>query len=139
MAKTLATIFGVILVLLGLLGFVSNPLIGVNALFAADAVHNLIHIILGAILLIVAFWAESGSMLWLKIIGVVTFLLGLIGIFSVPSSGGLLLGIAWTNGAANWLHLVIGIIIFAGAYWGKEKMMPPPTGMGMPPMQRPSM
>ena len=39
MAKTLAIILGVILVLLGLLGFISNPLIGVNSLFATDGVH----------------------------------------------------------------------------------------------------
>jgi len=122
MAKTLAIIIGVILVLLGLLGFVSNPLIGMNALFAADGVHNLIHIVLGAILLIVAFWSSEDSILWLKIIGAVVFLLGLIGIFTVPSAGGMLLGIAYTNSASDWLHLIAGIVIFAAGMYGKDGM-----------------
>ncbi len=130
MAKTLAIILGVILVLLGLLGFISNPLIGMNALFATDGVHNLIHIVLGAILLIVAFWSSKDSVLWLKIIGAVVFLLGLIGIFTVPSAGGMILSIAYTNGASDWLHLIAGVIIFAAGMYGKDG-----TEEGMPPMQ----
>ena len=120
MAKTLAIILGVILVLLGLLGFISNPLIGVNSLFATDGVHNLLHIVFGAILLIVAFWSSKDSILWLKIVGAAVFLLGLIGILTVPSVGGMLLGIAFTNGASNWLHLIAGIVIFVAGMYGKD-------------------
>ncbi|MHB1770034.1 MAG: DUF4383 domain-containing protein [Minisyncoccota bacterium] len=130
MAKTLTLIFGVILVLLGLLGFISNPLIGANALFVADAAHNLIHIILGAILLAVALWASESSVLWLKLIGVATFLLGLIGIFTVPAIGGTLLGIAGTNGASNWLNLIAGILIFSAGKYGTDDGY-----RGAPPMQ----
>ncbi len=130
MAKTLTLIFGVILVLLGLLGFISNPLIGANALFVADGTHNLIHIILGAILLAVAFWASESSVLWLKLIGVVLFLLGLIGVLTVPSIGGTLLGIAGTNGASNWLNLIIGVFLFIAGKYGKDD-----ARNGMQPMQ----
>ena len=130
MAKMLAIILGVILVLLGLLGFISNPLIGANSLFVADGVHNLIHLVFGAILLIVAFWSEKDSSLWLKIIGVVVFLLGIIGILTLSSDGGMLLGIAYTNGASNWLHLVAGVVIFiAGTYVRNE------TEENTPPLQ----
>lgn len=125
MAKTLTVIFGVILVLLGALGFVSNPLIGANALFAADTAHNIVHIILGAILLLVAFWYGERSELWLKIIGAVTFLLGLIGLMTVPSTGGSLLGIAYTNGASNWFHLVAGAVVFVALVYGREERQPP--------------
>ena len=130
MAKTLTLIFGVILMLLGLLGFISNPLIGANALFVADGAHNLIHIILGAILLAVAFWSSESSVLWLKLIGVITFLLGLIGVLTVPAIGGTLLGIAGTNGASNWLNLVAGALIFAAGKYGKDEMQ-----NGAPPVQ----
>jgi len=122
MAKTLAIILGVILVLLGLLGFISNPLIGANALFAADGVHNLIHVVFGAILLVVALWSSKDSILWLKIIGAVVFLLGLIGVFTVPSEGGMLLGIAYTNGASDWLHLIAGAVIFIAGMYGKDAL-----------------
>lgn len=128
MAKTLTIIFGVILALLGLLGFTSNSLIGANALFAADSAQNLIHIILGAVLLIVALWASESSVLWLKIIGAVTFLLGLIGIFTVPSAGGSLLGIAASNGASNWFHLIAGAVIYIAGIYGtddKDTLTPP--------------
>jgi len=130
MTKTFALIIGVILVLLGFLGFVSNPLIGANALFVADGVHNLIHVVLGAILLIVAFWSGKDSALWLKIIGATAFLLGVIGIFTVPSSGGMLLGIAYTNGASDWLHLIAGVVIFIAGTYGKDA-----AEEDMPPMQ----
>jgi len=120
MAKTLTIILGVILVLFGLLGFTSNSLIGTNALFVADMAHNIIHIVLGAILLTVAFWSSKDSVLWLKIVGSVTFFLGLIGILTVPSIGGTLLGIIYTNGASNWLHLIAGIVIFIAGIYGKE-------------------
>jgi len=130
MTKTFAIIIGAILVLLGILGFISNPLIGANALFATDGVHNLIHIVFGAILLIVAFWSSRDSVLWLKIIGSVVFLLGLIGILTVPSIGGMLLGIAYTNGASNWMHLIAGIVIFVAGMYGKDGIEE-----GIPPMQ----
>ena len=130
MAKTLAIIFGVILVLLGLLGFVSNPLVGAGAVFLADTMHNVIRVVLGAILLAVAVWSPDSSARWLKVIGAVVFLLGLIGLFTVPSAGGMLLGIAETNGASNWLHLVAGLVIFiAGMYsnGGEMSMSSPGT------------
>ncbi|HUY62429.1 MAG TPA: hypothetical protein VMV50_01390 [Candidatus Paceibacterota bacterium] len=143
MTKTLAIIFGIILVLLGLLGFTSNPLIGANALFAADAMLDSIYIILGAILLIVAFWASESSRVWLKIVGVITFLIGLIGLFSVPSAGGMLLGIAYANGASNWLNLVAGVVIFIAGMYGKDGAAPagggmsPPSGSAQMPPEQP--
>ncbi|MCX6787339.1 MAG: DUF4383 domain-containing protein [Candidatus Kaiserbacteria bacterium] len=122
MAKTLTIIIGVILTLLGLFGFVSNPFIGINAPFAADAAHNIIHIILGAILLVVVFWSSKNAVLWLKIIGAITFLFGLIGVLTVPSTGGTLLGIAATNGASDWLNLIAGIVIFIAGMYGKDSI-----------------
>lgn len=52
MAKTLAAAFGVILLLLGLVGFVSNPLVGANALFEANNAMNWLHLLLGAAMFI---------------------------------------------------------------------------------------
>jgi uncharacterized membrane protein len=112
-------ILGVILALLGLLGFISNPLIGANALFGANAAHNLIHIVLGAILLIVAFRFNKSSALWLKIIGAIMFFLGLIGVLTVPSAGGMVLGFVAANGASNWLNFVAGIVIFIAGMQGQ--------------------
>lgn len=130
MEKTTTAIFGVILTLLGVLGFVSNPLIGANALFVADAMHNVIHIVLGVTLLVAAFRAGRYNSFWLKGTGFVLFLLGLVGILLVPSAGGLLFGIAMTNGSTDWFHLVAGIVIFIGSVYGKDDSPAAPQASG---------
>ena len=43
MAKRLAMIFGVVFVLVGLLGYVDNPLVGPVGMFATNGTHNLAH------------------------------------------------------------------------------------------------
>lgn len=117
MTTRFATIFGVILLLLGFLGFVSNPLIGSDALFASDSTHNLLHILLGAILLGVAYWSRDNALLWLRIVGGVLAVLGLLGLLMVPTLGGTLLGLIYTNGAYNWFHLAMGAaMLFAGVH-----------------------
>ena len=125
MAKTFTTIFGTILILLGFLGFASNPLIGNNAFFVTDSVHNLIHLIFGAILLIVVLWSDENSAFWLEFVGMLIFLLGLIGLLATPSSGGMLLGIAATNGASNWMHIIGGAAIFFAGKYGKDAVSTP--------------
>jgi len=117
MTKRLTTIFGVILLLLGVLGFVSNPLIGTDALFAADGTHNLMHAVLGAVLLGIVSWYPTSPSLGLRLIGGLLIILGIIGLVSVPTLGGTLLGIFYTNGAYNWLHIALGAsMLFASEY-----------------------
>ena len=132
MVKTPTIILGTILMLIGLLGFVSNSLIGTNALFATDATHNIGHIFFGAILLIVVFWFGRNVLLWLKIIGVMIFLLGLVGVLTVHSTGGILLGIAYTNGASNWFHIIAGLFIFILGFYFKNT-----PNIGMSPKRSP--
>ena len=55
MAKLFAIILGSILALLGLLGFVSNPFVGANALFAANNATNWLHLVLGAAIYVSTF------------------------------------------------------------------------------------
>lgn len=52
MAKRFLLIFGCLFTLLGLVGFVSNPLIGAHALFATNAATNWLHLVIGAALLL---------------------------------------------------------------------------------------
>jgi len=129
MAKTLAIIFGVIFVLLGLLGFVPNPLVGANALFDTNMMHDLVHLIIGVALLLVAFYAPTQSALWLKIIGAVYLVIALLGFFTASP----LLGLLEVNGADNWLHFILGIVLVAAGYWSKDESAPPivaPSALG---------
>lgn len=128
MAKTLAMVFGVVFVLVGILGFVQNPIVGMGALFETDMMHNLAHILLGLILLVVAFAAAGKSALWLKILGVVYLLLAVLGFLMVPD-GGSLLGLVATNSADHWLHVVLGLVLVAAGFASKGgKSAMPATG-----------
>lgn len=130
MAKTLALIFGAILILVGLLGFVGNPLVGTGALFETDSAHNILHVLIGLILLAVALWYSGASALWLKIIGIVFLLLAIIGFLSI-SGMGQLLGLVEINDADNWLHLVLGIVLLLAGIYAKDEGQPMKPGMPM--------
>jgi hypothetical protein len=114
MAKTFAILFGAVFVLVGLLGFVENPLVGPGAIFHTDALHNIVHLLFGVILLAVAFWSPEASAKWLKIEGVIYLILAALGLLMIPD-GGALLGLVEMNNADHWLHIVLAVaLILAG-------------------------
>jgi hypothetical protein len=117
MAKTLAYVFGVVFVLVGLLGFVENPLVGMGAIFETDMLHNLVHILFGVILLLVAAKAAGKVALTLKVLGVVYLILAILG-FLVE---GPLLGLVAANHADHWLHVVLGVVLVGAGFMGKGK------------------
>lgn len=121
MAKTLAIVFGIVFVLVGLLGFVPNPIVGANGIFVTNTLHDLVHLLFGIILLLVAFMAPMKSALWLKILGIVYLLLAVIGFVLVPS-GGPLLGLVDTNMADHWLHVVLGVVLLAAGFAPNQDM-----------------
>ena len=123
MAKKLALLFGVVFLLVGLLGFVENPLVGMGAIFETDLMHNLVHILFGVVLLVVALKAPVKSGLWLKVLGVVYLVLAVLGFLMVPE-GGALLGLVNANGADHWLHIVLGLVLLVGGFMASGKGMP---------------
>lgn len=106
MAKTSAIIFGIILVLAGILGFFTNPVVG---LIAASTLSNIIHIILGLILLIVA--AKPGAGMTLKVIGIIYVIWGILALVGVTA-----------DHVTGWTYLVIGIIVAALGFASKKGM-----------------
>ena len=110
-AKLAAIVLGIVFVLVGLLGFVNNPVLG---LFAVNTSHNLIHIISGLVLLAGAY-SSLGSGLALKIVGIVYALIAIIGFFMV-SVDGMLLGFITMNDADKWLHVVLAVVILAAGF-----------------------
>ena len=122
MTKTLAKIFGVVFVLVGLLGFVMNPIVGQVGFFHANVAHDLVHLLLGIVLLVCSKNGQQAAT-WLKIVGVVYLVVALLG-FLMPMDGmGMtnLLGFVSINGADNYLHLVLGIVIFLCGFAPKAK------------------
>ena len=99
--KTWAWIIGVILVLVGIWGFLSEPILGI---FATNTWHNLVHLITGLVFI----WAGAKNMAkptntWLGLIYVLVGILGFFGILTF-------LAVAGGNDPDNWLHIGIGVI-----------------------------
>ena len=111
MARTVAAVLGVVYVVAGLGGFVlDSPLFG---LFEVNALHNIVHIVLGAILLYGATSTEVAIMAN-RGVGAVLVLLGLLGIVSADGFGLVPLG-----GNDIWLHLATGAILLGSGFVGE--------------------
>lgn len=113
MAKKCAMILGWILIILGVLGFVSNPIIGSGpgAFFLSDTAHNLVHLVSGAVLLWAAYAGGGKSAMVLKVVGGVYLLIALLGFFAPSTLSGLMM----MNGHDNWLHLILaGLLLWGG-------------------------
>jgi hypothetical protein len=99
--QTWAKTIGVILPLVGVWGFFTTSILGI---FSVNALHNIVHLVTGAIFAWAGFGAGAPVKDVNKWLGVVYLLVGVVGFFGVLDA---LLGL---NAADNWLHLVIGAI-----------------------------
>jgi len=113
-ARTAALAIGIIFIVVGLLGFIDNPIIGSsdNAMFHADTVHNLVHIVSGLLFVLIASAAPASASTVMVIFGIVYLLIGILGLTSVGADGmAKVLGFLHVNAADNYLHIALGIII----------------------------
>lgn len=136
MAKTFAIILGIIVLVAGLLGFISNPLVGAAGFFMTNGALDIVYIVIGLVLLAVALWAPAQSGMWLKVAGVVYLVIWILALVM----GSPVLGILATSRATDWLHLLLGILMLAAGFWGKESGtlsagMPMSGGMNNMPAQ----
>lgn len=108
MLKNIAIAYGVVFVVVGILGFIpavtpEGRLIG---LFEVNTLHNLVHLATGVVALIVA-WSGLGAIqMFFRVFGVIYALVALLGFVS----GGALLGLVANNQADTWLHVVIAAV-----------------------------
>lgn len=106
MLKTVAKIFGVVLIMIGILGFVpaftpNNHLFGV---FHVDTLHNFIHLGSGITALLAGFISVRAARLYFQIFGVIYALVALLGLVYMDND---ILGILANNMADVLLHIVI--------------------------------
>ena len=114
-SKTASIIIGLAFLAVGGLGFVSNPVIGEshNAIFHADTTHNMVHIVSGLLFVLVALAMPANAGIFCKIFGTVYLFLGVLGLIQFGTDGmGKLLGFLHVNGADNFLHIGLGLVIF---------------------------
>ena len=106
MLANISKVFGVVFLLVGILGFVpaltpDGHLLGI---FAVNGVHNRIHLPSGAVALAAGFSGYKASKLYFQVFGVVYGLVTLLGFFYMDMP---ILGIVAHNTADIFLHLVI--------------------------------
>jgi hypothetical protein len=111
-AKNAAILFGVVFLLVGVLGYVPNPIVGPDAIFATNSLHNVIHLISGIALLAGAY-TSLGSSMMLKIVGAVYGLVAICGFFMVMD--GMMMGVM-INEADKWLHVALAVVILAAGF-----------------------
>lgn len=101
-----ALVFGIVYVLVGLLGFV-GPLAPDGALlgiFGINPLHNIVHLAVGALLLFGSTSAANAKTINL-VVGVVYLLVGVLGLFNI-----LVPDLINHNAADTGLHLVSGAL-----------------------------
>jgi hypothetical protein len=113
LVRTVAVVFGVVYVLAGIAGFVlDSPLFG---LFDVNLVHNVVHILLGAVLLYGS-TSTSTALMTTRAVGALLVLLGILGI---PFPDGF--DIVPLSGNDIWLHLASGVIMLAAGFMGANE------------------
>jgi hypothetical protein len=114
MTKQIAALFGVVFLIVGVLGFVltgtSQDMSMLLGLFPVNLVHNCVHVLFG-IWGLVAARSLGAATAYCKIGGVIYLLLGVLGFVMADP----VLGLVPLGGNDRWLHLVIGAVLsYAG-------------------------
>lgn len=127
MAKSLAMVFGIVLVLVGVLGFVpgittDGMLLGI---FMVDSLHNIIHLATGLAALAAA-WGMYSHRLFYQVFGVVYAVVAVVGFVQ----GDTVLGLIMTNMADHVLHLVLAAVFLYFGFMAKASGMSSGMGMG---------
>lgn len=109
MLSKAAKIFGAVMILVGILGFVpglapNGHLLGV---FHINTAHNFVHILTGAVALWVGYVSEHASKLFFLTFGIIYGLVAILGFIAVDRP---VLGFIANNIADAWLHVAIAAV-----------------------------
>ncbi|MDJ0324968.1 DUF4383 domain-containing protein [Cryobacterium sp. PH31-AA6] len=124
--RLVATVFGAVYLLVGLLGFAVTGGISFIAtegglllgLFAVNPLHNVAHLLIGAALLIAGLSSVSAAKAVNTTIGAVYLLLGIVGFFIASTA----LNILALNTPDHFLHLASALVLL-GAGLATDKVV----------------
>jgi len=122
--RLVATIFGAVYLLVGLLGFAFTGGVGFVAtkgglilgIFEVNPLHNIAHLLIGAALLIAGLTRAAAAKAVNITVGAVYLLLGIVGFFLVGTGANILA----LNTPDHFLHLVSAIVLL-GVGLGAER------------------
>ena len=123
--RLVATVFGAVYLLVGLLGFFyveGIPFAGPNptnsgsnlilGIFEVNPLHNVAHLLIGAALLIAGLASAAAARGTNITIGAVYLLLGIVGFFlAAPNNGTSALNFLALNTADQFLHLATAVVL----------------------------
>jgi hypothetical protein len=109
--RTAGLFLGIVFIVVGILGFIPNPIVSPTGIFVVNAAHNIVHLLSGAVILAGVF--SFGSALGLKIIGIVYAIVAVLGLVM---GGDMLLGMIAMNMADHWLHVALAVIILLAGF-----------------------
>ncbi len=114
---TVSLIYGVVFTAVGILGFTPNPVISEVGIFTTNAVHNLIHVLLGVTFILGAIQLPGYESRLLKLLGLGGIAVTLLGFLT---DGDMMLGVIHVNEADHWLHLGLALIVLASGFLFKD-------------------
>jgi hypothetical protein len=124
MAKTIATILGVVFILFGIVGFLSHDFLGTHL----TSVHNVIHLVSGAIALYFGVAGTlAGARLFCIVFGLVYALLGVAGFLLGGGEDRLFnIGTFLTFGTMDHVvHVLLGAVFLIGGFLTKADVSAP--------------
>ena len=122
-ARMAAIVLGVVLAVVGVLGFFDNPIVSGAvdattgapvAIFFVNTPHTIVHLVSGLFLLAGA-WTALGSVVALRILGIIYVVIVILGFVGDGSSLAVLTFVS-NNGADNWLHVAVAVVLLAAGF-----------------------
>ena len=115
--RLVATVFGAVYVLVGLLGFAVTGGVGFIAtdgglllgIFAVNPLHNVAHLLIGAALLVAGIAGARAAKAVNVTVGAAYLLLGIVGFFLVGTAANILA----LNVPDHFLHLASAVVLLA--------------------------
>jgi hypothetical protein len=115
MTKTLAILFGLVFLVVGILGFVPAATHDVDGMpmllgiFHVNFAHNVVHLASGAVFLLCGMAGAGASRAFFRIFGIVYALVAGLGF--VPSNATSIMGLISNNPADTWLHVALAVVM----------------------------
>ena len=121
--KKIAVIFGVIFVVVGVLGWVPvlNPGGKLLGLFDVNTAHNFVHLATGIVAILAGMASDKASKTFFQVFGVIYALVAVLGFYSGDQP---LLGIVSNNSADSVLHVVIAVVALYLGFGMKAEAAP---------------
>jgi Domain of unknown function (DUF4383) len=123
MVKAAAILFGIVFLLVGILGFVPACTSGMPdmpmllGIFHVNKFHNCVHLASGVVFLLCGMAGAGPSRMFFKIFGIVYAIVAVMG-FMNPA--GPLLGMMSNNPADNYLHTGLAVVMLYFGFVAKD-------------------